>query len=86
LSVRQSPSLSSSSNPSGGVASGATIRLANPIQSQTNSAEGNRVWVRIVSPRTGWFLLDLVPLLLEMLGRDLLAASVSTFFSLADAF
>ncbi|MBD1804993.1 hypothetical protein H6F98_05945 [Microcoleus sp. FACHB-SPT15] len=54
LSVRQSPSLSSSSNPSGGVASGATIKLANPIQTQTNSAEGNRVWVRIVSPRTGW--------------------------------
>jgi len=54
LSVRQNPSLSSASNPSGGVAAGATIRLANPPQRQTNSAEGNRVWVRIVSPRTGW--------------------------------
>ena len=54
LSVRQGPSLSFPSNPTGGVASGATIRLANPPQMQTNSAEGNRVWVRIVSPRTGW--------------------------------
>jgi hypothetical protein len=54
LSVRQGPSLSSPSNPSGGVSTGATIKLVNPPQTQTNSAEGNRVWVRIVSPRTGW--------------------------------
>ncbi|NEQ20959.1 MAG: SH3 domain-containing protein [Microcoleus sp. SIO2G3] len=54
LSVRQGPSLSSASNPAGGVASGATIRLANPPERQINAAENNRVWVRIVAPRTGW--------------------------------
>ena len=52
LAVRQGPGLTAAS--AGGVAAQQTVRLANPQQSQTNSAEGNRTWVRIVAPRTGW--------------------------------
>ncbi len=52
LSVRQGPSGSSAR--AGGVTAGVTVRLANPEQSQTNAAEGNRTWVRIASPVAGW--------------------------------
>ena len=52
LIVRQAGSLTAASV--GAVTAQQTVKLANPQQSQTNSAEGNRTWVRIVAPRTGW--------------------------------
>jgi len=52
LAIRQTPSLGSVSI--GGVAKDATAKLASPQQSQTNASENNRVWVKIVSPATGW--------------------------------
>jgi uncharacterized protein YgiM (DUF1202 family) len=52
LAIRQTPSLGSVTI--GGVAKDATVKLASPQQSQTNTSENNRVWVKVVSPASGW--------------------------------